>query len=317
MKPKPVVRVFNGTDAYMVQTARVTYGFINGDLAKFTAFDTTIKAPLLATFLANIVSADTVVADSAVIDQLSQTTENVVATMETARAKYAEVKYFASKAFPTSQATQNEFGLNDYDGVRKNDSKMIQFLDEMHKACVKYQTQLITAGYTAAGIAAIQTIRTDLQNKNTTQETFKKQRPKLTEDRIIVLNNCYNMMVQLNAAAQIVYAADYAKQKQFVYNPSAETAGIEFSGVVAAGHSVTAGTIEFSDEKVFMFKNTGLAPLVFCLSASDVFEGIQVSLGGGAIITKLATELNPDATNLLVKNTDVNVEGSYEIEIDE
>jgi hypothetical protein len=64
---------------------------------------------------------------------------------------------------------------------------MIQFLDEMHKACVKYQTQLITTGYSEAAITEINTIRTELLTDNTNQEVFKKERPKLTEDRITIL----------------------------------------------------------------------------------------------------------------------------------
>ena len=196
MDPQELKRNYTGTDAFMTESARVNYNLSNGDLAKFTAFDSTINATFMTAYLTAIVAAETVVADSAISDQQVQTTENVLSQMDLARAKYNEVKYFVQKAFPGSPATQGEFGLNDYMDARRSESKMIQFLDEMHKAAVKYQTELADAGYTAK-IDDIRTIRNSLLDKNTTQEVFKKQRPKLTEDRIKILNAAYERLTQV------------------------------------------------------------------------------------------------------------------------
>lgn len=317
MDPQELKRNYTGTDAFMTQSARVNYNLANSEIAQFTAFDSTINAAFMTAYLAAIVAAETVVADSAVADQQVQTTENVLSQMDLARAKYNEVKYFVQKAFPGSAATQGEFGLNDYMDVRQNESKMIQFLDEMHKACVKYQTQLVAAGYNAAAIAAIQTIRTDLLNKNTTQEVFKKQRPKLTEDRIKILNAVYDRLSLINAAAQVIYANDYAKKRQFVYDISADKSLQEYEGTVAAGALKTVATVAVSEDAVFTFKNTGTVPLVFCLSPTQNLEGIQIPIGGGATISKTAGDLNPNAGFLLVKNTDVTNAGSYLITLDE
>lgn len=316
MEPQEILRIFPGPDAYLAETARTTQVLFAGDLAKFTAFDSTMTAAFAAQFMASITAADTVVANTAVIDQQVQKTELIVLAMEKAKGKYNDVKYFAQKAFPASAGTQGEFGINDYEKARRNAPQMIQFLDEMSKAAVKDQTDLIAKGYNAAKIAEIQTIRTELQNANTNQEVFKKQRPKLTEDRIVVLNTCYDFVTQVNAAAQLVYKTDYAKQKQFVYNPSSTSVSEEFTGKVAANAIKNVATIPFKDDTVFTFRNTGLAPLIFCLSGSQNIEGIQIPIGGGAVITKVCTDLNHGATFLLVKNTDMAVEGSFEVEMD-
>ena len=316
MNPIEILRAYKGSDAEMAAYARVTHSLMTADLAKFTAFDSTMTAAFAAQYLTAINNADTVVADSAVLDIQVQKTELIQIAMEKAKGKYADVKYFVQKTFPSSLATQNEFGLNDYDRARKSSTQMIQFLDEMHKACVKYQTQLVAKGLNAAAIAEIQTFRTELQTANTNQEVFKKQRPKLTEERIIVLNTCYDYITQVNAAAQRVYKDDYAKQKQFVFSTASSSNIIEFNGEVAANSIKNAGTIVFSTDNVFTFRNTGLVPLSFCLSTTDAFEGIEVAIGGGATISKAADELNAGATNVLVKNTDATGVGMYEIEVD-
>ena len=317
MNPQEIVRAYNGSDVQMTEFARVAHNLMTSDLVKFTAFDSTITAAYATQFLTAIVAAETVVADTAVVDIQVQKTELIQTAMEKAKGKYADVKYFAQKTFPASTATQNEFGLNDYERARKSSTQMIQFLDEMHKACVKYQAQLVAKGFNAAAIAEILTIRTELQTANTNQEVFKKQRPKLTEDRITILNTCYEFITLVNAAAQRVYKDDFAKQKQFVYNASVSTSNIlEFYGEVAANTTKNVGVVPFSTDNVFTFKNAGLVPLVFCLSASDTVEGIEVVIGGGATISKAADELNANATNVLVKNTDATVVGVYEIEVD-
>lgn len=276
MNPIEMKRNYLNTDAQMTEFARVAYNLMNSDLAKFTAFDSTLTATYATQFLTAITAAETVVADTAVVDIQVQKTELIQTAMEKAKGKYADVKYFVQKTFPTSLATQNEFGLNDYERARKSSTQMIQFLDEMSKACVKYQTQLVAKGFNATAIAEILTIRTELQTANTNQEVFKKQRPKLTEDRIIVLNTCYDFIVQVNAAAQRVYKDDFAKQKQFVYTTTTTSNIVEFSGEVPANSTKNAGTIPFSTDNVFTFRNAGLVPLVFCLSATDVVEGIEL-----------------------------------------
>ncbi len=73
---------------------------------------------------------------------------------------------------------------------------------------------------------------------------------------------------------------------------------------MAANSAKNAGTIPFSTDNVFTFKNVGLVPLIFCLSATDTVEGTVVAIGGGDTISKAADELNEGATNILVKNTD-------------
>jgi len=317
MEPEEIQRDYNGTDAYMTETSRVIYNLFLEDLPKFGAFDTTMNGEYANKFLEQVVAAEQVVADTAIIDQQVALTEKADQSMEKARVKYNEVKYFVLKAFKSSLGTQNEFGLNDYERARKNRSQMAQFLFEMHAACDKYKTELIAAGYNQAAIDAILPIREELLNTNTSQKLFIKQRPKLTEDRIIILNACYETLTQINAAAQLVFMDDYAKQNQYVYNPSPDTNdNLDFTGTVAANTLAVISEVTYKPMALVRFRNTGLASLTFCLSTTEILEGTTVELNGGAEVAYTMAELKVQGTFLLVKNNDLAKEGNYLVEVD-
>lgn len=320
MEPKEEIRVYSGADSKMTEAARTILGLLTTDIAAFTAFDSTMNGVFLTDYENAINDADTVVADTAVIDQLVSKTETVIEVMDTARSKYRDVKYFVQKAFPNSVGIQGEFGLNDYDRARKSTAQMIQFLNEMFNACTKYSAALITAGYNQLAIDEIKDIRDKLQLCNLRQEVFKKERPKLTEDRIIILNKCYNMMVQVNAAAQLVFRDDYAKQKQYVYSaaPGNTVDEEEFEGTVAPTFTKTITAVG-AEDAVYTFRNTGLVPLVFCLSVTEDGEAAipKITIGGGAIVTQTSADMDPDGTAvyLLVNNPSTSTEGSYKVQI--
>jgi hypothetical protein len=220
MQPQEVIRAYNGADSHMTATARVIYSFFVDDLSAFNAFDTTMNAGFGAEFLAAIEAADVAGADYVIKYQQAQKTETVSQVMDKARTKCADVRYFVQQTFPKSAGTQNEFGLNGYLKARYSVTKMLLLLDQLHAVCVSYQPELNLKGFSAAAIAEINTIKTNLETSKILQELAKKQRPKLTEKRIVILNTCYAKMAQVNKAAQRVYINDYAKQHQFVYIPS-------------------------------------------------------------------------------------------------
>lgn len=316
MEPTEVIRFYNGSDAFMTETANVNHQLFVDDLVVFKTFDSTMDNDFATAYMASVVAAQTVVADSSVIDQQVTLTENADAQMELARIKYTQVKYFVLKAFPNSLGTQGEFGLNDYIKARRSKTQMGQFLFEMYTACDKYSTELIAAGYNQAGIDSILPVRTALMGNTISQKVFEKQRPKLTEDRIIILNDCYKSMVQINAAAQIVYMDDYAKQKQFVYLPSSQTDdSVEFTGILPAEMTAIVGKVPYKASSLVTFKNTGLTPLLFSLSIDDQLSGEIVSLEAGMEEVRDMETLLVNGTNVIVKNGDLLAEGNYFVKV--
>ncbi|MFN8282176.1 MAG: hypothetical protein U0U67_03125 [Chitinophagales bacterium] len=215
MKKKRVKRIYTTSDAHMSVSAGVMHKLLETDIAVFTAFDNNMNAAYLAEYNAAVVAAEAVVRDSTIKSVQAEKTETVETVMEKARKKFHHVKFFVKKAFENSIATQHEFGLKDYGKLRDNTTKMIGFLDLMHGKCVLHSAPLIAAGFSAAGIAEIETIMNELSASSLQQHAAKKERPVLTDERIVTLNTCYSFMAQVNAAAQLVFSNDYAKQKQY------------------------------------------------------------------------------------------------------
>lgn len=312
-----IKRLYRGSDAHMAASSRVTRTLMLDDLPAFTAFDSTIDSAFATEWLAKIVAADSVVRDDVVIDEVVETTEYVSGAMKRAKRKYHQVKYFVQKAFPESVGIQGQFGLNDYMDVRRNTEEMVTFMTGMYDKCIQHKVILIAKGYSQARIDEILDIKQALIDTNNVQEATKKDRPKRTEDRIIILNDCYSVMALVNAAAQLVYEDDYAKQNQFVYDPSpasGEDNGSidDLSGTVEPSSVKTVTTID-EDAEITM-SNTGTEKLYFALSPTEGAGGIDFTVQAGETLTKSTSDMSPDGDGefLLVKNPET-VIGSYEV----
>lgn len=317
MNPKKIARIYTTEDVYMTETARVTFELFKADLPYFTKFDTTMTAGYAKDFLAMVEGAETVVADSAVIDQQVTLTEEVDATMIEARSAYNKMKFFILKAYPNSVGTQGEFGLNDYDKARRSRAQMGYFLGDMYTACQKYESQLLAVGCSIDHMVQLQKVRDELIVKNTKQKLFKKRRPKLTEDRIVILNNCYLRVMEVMAAAQLIFENEYAKKNQYVFVHATKSSDKEeYTGEIAPDRVDVIAVVEYDAKASLVFTNTGAIPLTFALSNSDVLEEIEVELSAGATITKTMGELHKDASRILVQNLDKAKEGSYRVVIE-
>lgn len=312
---EPIRRLYKGADAHMTERARVTYTLMSQALALFTNFNSTMTAAYLQAFLDAIDAAVLVVADNTVVGQQEQLTAQVVAKMRTARTQYKELRLFVEQAFPNSPGTLKEFAFNKYAEVRNSADEMVDFLDEMSNAAIKYKVALLAAGFSQPRIDAIATTRDELIQINNDQEVFISGRPKLTEDRIIVMNTCYKIITLVNASAQFVYLEDYAMRKQFVYNPSSNSndgLNNEFAGTVEPSTVKTVTTID--EDADIMMSNTGTEKLYFSLSPTEGAGGIDFTVMAGETVTKSSAEMSPDGdgTYLLVKNPE-SVVGSYEV----
>lgn len=314
-----IKRLYRGSDAHMAASSRVTRTLMLDDLPAFTAFDSTIDSAFATEWLAKIVAADSVVRDDVVIDEVVETTEYVSGAMKRAKRKYHQVKYFVQKAFPESVGIQGQFGLNDYMDVRRNTEEMVTFMTGMYDKCIQHKVILIAKGYSQARIDEILDIKQALIDTNNVQEATKKDRPKRTEDRIIILNDCYSVMALINAAAQLVYEDDYAKQNQFVYDPSPasgeDNGSDELTGTVNPSSTKTITMVD--EDATLTLSNTGTIKLFFYLSASDDAIGEEVMLLAGETIVKTTAEMSPDGDgdHLVVKNTNPTETGSYSVVI--
>jgi hypothetical protein len=214
---KVPARLYSGGDAEMTITVEGIHRQFVQDLAAFTAFDATFTPEWAADWLADIVAARDQVSDRVIMYEGATETEKVDDAMQLARNKWTQIRYFIEKAFPNDRAMLKVFGADTYLKVRKNQPKMVEFLQGLHGAAVEYNAQLLAAGCSQATIDEIETIGAALSQRNDVQNKAKRGRPKLTAQRIVLLNAPYQKLTRVNKAAQIVFMNDYAKRKQYVF----------------------------------------------------------------------------------------------------
>lgn len=216
VKAKEKIRIYNGSDADMIEASRVMHGLFQEDLSAFTNFDPVFSADFAAIWLSKINIASGIVNDIQPLGELSNLTRLVEEKLEECREYFQYVKYFIEKAFPGQSEMWTQFGLNDYMASRKSETKMIQLLGILYKGMIRYQTELNAVGLSKTKIEQASELQTQLTSVNFDQEIAKKKRPTLTQERITALNDCFEYMQKVSRAGKIIFAKDYAKYNQYL-----------------------------------------------------------------------------------------------------
>jgi hypothetical protein len=241
MEVQPLRRRYTCADSFLLQSANAICTLLGQDLADFSAFDASFSPAFVSNFEGLIDAAQSLASDDLVIDQVAAKSEEVEQAWATACSKYGQLRYFVLKAFPHSKGVQNQFGLGSYSShARRSAARMLRLLQDMHSVATSYQAELLAVGYTLAQIAAIETIRQQLEAALNAQSLALKERPKTTAERISALNACYECMASVNAAAQIVYMTEAAKRKQYTFYPSRERKKPATTKVEASSESLPA-----------------------------------------------------------------------------
>jgi len=214
-----VKRCYRGEDGYMLQSARLMHTLLMQHMTQFADFSTAFTPQWAADWLADITAVENLTTDDVHIDEVAETTTQVLKAMMAARNKWAEVNFFIRRAFANDASAKGVFGAAAYSKVRGNQLRMIEFLRALHGAATDHAAQLIAAGYTQPQIDEIDTICTTLQQKAGIQTRARRNRPKLTANRILALNVPYRKMMEVSEAAQIIFMDSEATRKMYVYYP--------------------------------------------------------------------------------------------------
>ena len=87
----------------------------------------------------------------------------------------------------------------------------------------KYSAQLIAAKYTLENIAEIKTVSDNLDTANTGQESYKKNRPVLSQDRITSLILCWEKCRKIGETGKLLFAVNPAKYSKYVLYEKQDT----------------------------------------------------------------------------------------------
>ncbi len=234
MTKKQSARDYNCSDPKMFESVKTTRDSFIDDKADFITFDPDFDDPFAADWLDNIEAGEALPSDETIEDQISQLTETVEEKMVSCRDKFQSSKYFIEKAFPDKPKVWNEFGYDDYDGARRVQANMIQFMKMFHGAATKYQVQLNANGYSDAKILEIKTLGDALDVANRAQESFIKSQPVLTQTRITAYNKVWEYEMKVCKAGKVIYRNNYAKYQEYLLPPDDESPEvIVISGIVS------------------------------------------------------------------------------------
>lgn len=215
-KAEEKTRSFNGSDSDMIQTSRVIHGLFIEDKPGFISFDSSFADPFAENWLQRIEAAALITNDTLTVAMQMELTKKVAEKMEECKVFYQQMKYFIEKAFPGKREIWTQFGYSSYDDARRGETKMIQFYGILGKTAAQYSAQLIAAGFTQVNIDKITTLHTELTNADYEQEISKKKRPAATQERILLLNECYEYLKKVSRAGKIIFANNYGKYNQYL-----------------------------------------------------------------------------------------------------
>jgi hypothetical protein len=137
--------------------------------------------------------------------------------MESCRDKFMDAKPFIEKAFPNNRAVWDAFGYNRYGKVRKNRLGLDGFMKTFHRAAVKYSVELIAKNYTQAMIDEIETLQKELIESVSDHESFIKSRLTAVLDRIVKMNQLYDVIMEVCKAGKRIYKKDWARYQRYLF----------------------------------------------------------------------------------------------------
>lgn len=209
-------RKYRGKDSHMLSQIFNALSFFEIHLAEFTTFDPQFDAA----YLTNWRAAQKNISKYYDMDRVEVHIEKLLLedtgkSLTDCHAKYRDVKYFASKAFPDNKEALREFGEGTYRKVRNSHLRMVQFMETLHGVAMKYKTELIAQNYTQPAIDEIATLATALRDDNHAQQLKKKERPTETRKRIEAFNTFYGFGQKVSEAAKELFRNRPVERDEF------------------------------------------------------------------------------------------------------
>ncbi len=204
------------SDATLIEFAGKEIDFLPKDLSKFTFFDPDLNQQKLDLLKTTYESALTYGTDKTQLGVLRGLTENLSAEFKNCISIFKDIRYFALKKFINSPATLKELGLNSYRIARISQPDMVLFMYELANTAEKYKTQLMAAGLKESVITSIKPAAIALEKCNVTQEIGKTGRSVKTEDRVLLLNTMYDILLDFSEAAKMVFAGDPLSRSKYI-----------------------------------------------------------------------------------------------------
>ena len=183
--------------------------------AAFQAFNPEFDAAFGTDWLAAVDAADVAPDHTVRVGELKEDTAEVENVMDRAQAAAQTLFYYVGRAYPHNAGRLAQYGRSTYEAARKQHDKMRALLQTAFTSATRDQTALAAKGYTAAQLAALGTLVTELTDTNTTQEVQKGTNTEGTDHYLTIQNLAYGFGQEASAAAKVLFAGDEAARKLF------------------------------------------------------------------------------------------------------
>lgn len=311
-------RLYQGSDARLIETSRTIHALFVANLSDFNSFDAQLNTSFATQWKVLMDQCSTREGNSLIRSRQAQITATVQEKMEEARKKYQMMKYFVGTAFKNDPKVMNEFGASDFPVASRMQPYMILFLNQLHNAASKYKPQLLTAGCSEAFIDSIKDIQVALENTNLNQESYMKARPVLTAQRLELMNECYRTLVRVISAARVVYYDDEVKAAQYTLGNYTRVhhADEMLKGTVAAGSRRDVFTLPYNARQSITIRNQGPQALLFYFcNEIPTPLGTPLQVLPGNEVHVLASQLATEGNIFAVYNANNELPGVFEIEL--
>lgn len=301
-----IIRKYTCGDPTMLDSADTLHALYVADEAEFAGYNAIMfPAGFKTSWLAKITAARNVVKDMVVVDEQQEETLQVTAKMRECMEYFQKFKPTIMFAFPGNVAVWNQFGFNDYDFAARSQGRLTQFMEMLFVTSTNYSATLIAKGWSAPKIAECGTLSTQIRQEQTEQEAAKKDRPVETQERIIVLNDCWDDMVYVTNGAKAVFYNNFAKLHQYVLPEGGSDEQHTFTGGVVDGATVNTIVRTFLPADEIDIFNTGTANWTIALVKLVGDAATVLIVPAGISQTVLASALGDVTQNhfLNVTNT--------------
>ncbi len=301
---KRLLRTYEGSDTFMLESAEVMQAAFVGDLADFTAFDTSLDAAFATAWNTAIAAARATATDPTIVGEQKDRTQQVQAAMEQCRNAYTDLIYFAEKAFRTQPGILKKFGKGEsYLKARQNQPRMLELMEEIAATATEYTAQLTAAGAPASVINAPAAAHANLKTLNIDQNLYIKDRMEYTRERIEAYNAVYAIMAQVVEAAQRVYRNNREKRNQYIYNPPSSNLRTISLSLPPSGVIATLLNAPYRPGRDIRLRTT--APIEVALSTDGTNPGINgwLPVTAGPTHSADVEDLGPEGDFIIARNT--------------
>jgi len=309
------VRKYKCPDSTMLDGADVIQTLYVEDELIFQGYNIIMFPVTFKTiFLAKITAARNVLKDMVVVDGQKEETEEVTEMMKECMAYFQIMKPVITFTFPNKPALWDKFGFNDYENSRRSQGRMVQFMEMLVSTTEEYKVELIAKGYTQLKIDKGAALAEAIRQEQTEQEHAKKDRPYETQERIIIMNACWDVMVYVTSAAKAVFYGNFAKLHQYILPEGSSYEQHTYKSPIAGGGNANVLMQVFKASDEITLEAAGADLMYGLMETVDGVVAVGIVVPAGVSKTVTAADLG-DVTQcsfLNVSNKTVS-DGSYKV----